>query len=536
MEQQSQEGLPTKQPTQQNLVSVKREGEGGTVRIATQPTGPDLNVSINMNPSPTLDDPPPRTPAGEGPNEERPKGPMRPNERQPPAWEERPKGPMRPIERQPSRAESSTPDLAPGRAWGRAPSEHGSEGEHVRRRPPHYPDLLGIDDLANPQKQRTGGFPPARSPSPRDRGSMFASDSETASLVSVPRSRKIHRRSRTPTPALKPSPGYATLKEEKLHILLALRRMKEDGVKGITAFDMDSDLEEMRIELKAFQQDETIKNGIQFCRSTLVTFAAGLEIANAKFNPFDLDMQGFSESLFERIERYDGVFERLTRKYSKKASAVSPEMQLLTMFVGNAFTFCFTKAMMKAVTPSMTKIAEENPEMVQKMMEGIMKEQMAKGVNPSFVQQQQPPANGFSNLMDPPMTTRGEFVPTQRVDIAEPKTKKRVKRPRSETSEESSESTGSEYTTTTSEGTSASESTKKSAPKKKKAKGVDGSETGSLSVSSIDLSGGNSSFSVTVPKKRPAPAPAGVRTTVRKVAPGRQAGGTKVAKLEVEIK
>lgn len=219
---------------------------------------------------------------------------------------------------------------------------------------------------------------------------------------------------------------------------------------------MESDLEEMRIELKAFQQDETIKNGIQFCRSTLVTFAAGLEIANAKFNPFDLDMQGFSESLFERIERYDGVFERLTRKYSKKASAVSPEMQLLTMFVGNAFAFCFTKAMMKAVAPSMTKIAEDNPEMVQEMTEGIMKEQMAKGVNPSFVQQQ-PPVNGFSNLMDPPMTTRGDFVPTQRVDIKEPKSKKRSKRPRSETCDESSEdSDNSNYITTTSEDTSAS--------------------------------------------------------------------------------
>jgi hypothetical protein len=354
-------------------VSIKKEGEGGTVQIATQPTPPDLNVSINMNPSPISDDPPRAPP----PNREDP----RPIQRQPSRLDPPPRN--HPSIRSPSpRPErSGTPDLAPGRAWGRPSSENGSVREHVQKRPPQYADLLGIDNLVNPQKQRTGGFAPARFPSPKD---IFASDSKTASVLFIPKSQKIPRRS--PTPALKPFPGYATLKEEKLHILLALRRMKEDDVKGITGFDMESDLEEMRIELKAFQQDETIKNDIQFCRSTLVTFAAGLEITNAKFNPFDLDMQGFSGSLLERIERYDGVFKRLTRKYSRKASAMSPEMQLLTMFVGNAFTFCFTKAMMKVVTPSMTKIAEDNLEMVQKMMEGIMKEQMAKSATPLFVQ------------------------------------------------------------------------------------------------------------------------------------------------------
>jgi uncharacterized membrane protein YgcG len=349
---------------------------------------------------------------------------------------------------------------------------------------------------------------------------------------------------RKKAPPLKPSPGFNTLKEEKLHFLLALKRMKADGVEGITEYTVESDLEEMRMELKAFEQDETIRTGIMTCRSAIVTFAAWMEVANTRFNPFDLDINGFSESLFEKIERYDGVFKRLVRKYSRRAANVSPEMQLMMMFVGNAFTFCFTKSMMKSMQPSMTKIAEENPEMVKKMMEGILREQMAKGQAPSFAAAEG--GQEAPDFMQPPMSTRG---PVQQAEVYGPK--RRSKRPRSESSAYSSSSSGGSGSYSGSEGSySGGPSEVSSKPERKRKKAVrprfaskrppmaplkavrphndPGSGTETDSVSSIQMSLAASSAANGPPMQAPL-----VRTTVRKVPVKR--GGSKISKVEVDI-
>lgn len=147
--------------------------------------------------------------------------------------------------------------------------------------------------------------------------------------------------------------------------------MKADGVEKFSDFTTDLDIEEMRMELRTLQEDQTLSNGIESCRTALITVTTGLEIMNKKNNPFDLDQDGWSQSIFEGIERYDAVLEKLVKKYSKRVSAISPEIQLMLMLCGSAASFCFTKSMLKAAQPTMTKIAEENPELVRKMMQSM---------------------------------------------------------------------------------------------------------------------------------------------------------------------
>jgi hypothetical protein len=176
-------------------------------------------------------------------------------------------------------------------------------------------------------------------------------------------------------------------------------------VKGITDFDQDGDIEEMRIKLRAFEDDETVRTGIQSCRTALVTFSTGLEVANTKYNPFDLDMRGFSESVFERIKRYDGVFERLVRKWSKRASSMSSEMMLLMMFVGNAAAFCFTKSMMTPETAS--RVVADNPDVLKEMIDRRVKEEMARAKEDEARARDQ----GLFRFFDPPRPTRGSSPP-----------------------------------------------------------------------------------------------------------------------------
>lgn len=228
-----------------------------------------------------------------------------------------------------------------------------------------------IDELANPAKK--GAYTPKEFPY----SDMSLSDASRGRRGRTSRRHKRgdRRRSSSLSPAPKPSAGFSSIKEERLHICLALKRLRDEGVTGIVNFDESTDIEELRMELKAIEQDELVRSGIMNCRSALVTISAGIEIVNKRFNPFDLELNGWSQHLFESIETFDGVFERLTKKYSRRVSAIAPEAQLLIMLAGNAFSYCFMRSMIRACEPSMSKVAEQNPELVRQMMNSIAQQQ-----------------------------------------------------------------------------------------------------------------------------------------------------------------
>lgn len=243
---------------------------------------------------------------------------------------------------------------------------YSSDGSSPRRWRHHSPSVsIDVSGLANPNKMRRSfrEQSPSPSPSPRRRHSPPPRRHS--------RSRSNSRPPPPKAPEPQPSPGFSSVREEKLYILLTLKRMKAEGAEEISDFTTDSDIDEMRVELRTLQEDRMTTNGIETCRTALISVTTGVEILNKKYNPFDLDLDGWSLSIFESIENYDMVLEKLVKKYSKRVAAISPELQLMLMLCGSAASFCFTKTMMKAAQPSMTKIAEENPELIRKMMQSM---------------------------------------------------------------------------------------------------------------------------------------------------------------------
>lgn len=57
---------------------------------------------------------------------------------------------------------------------------------------------------------------------------------------------------------------------------------------------------------------------------------SGLEYANNKLDPVGLDLDGFSGHVFENINQFNNVLEKLVAKYSKKVS-VAPEIELILL-------------------------------------------------------------------------------------------------------------------------------------------------------------------------------------------------------------
>jgi hypothetical protein len=62
----------------------------------------------------------------------------------------------------------------------------------------------------------------------------------------------------------------------------------------------------------------------------MVAMITGLEFMNKRYDPFDLKLEGWSESMMENVEDYDEVFEELFIKYRSSVS-VPPEIKLIMM-------------------------------------------------------------------------------------------------------------------------------------------------------------------------------------------------------------
>jgi len=102
----------------------------------------------------------------------------------------------------------------------------------------------------------------------------------------------------------------------------------------------------------------------------LVACVTGLEFLNKRYNPFEVQLEGWSESVMEGVDDYDTVFEELYVKYRNKVN-VAPEVKLIMMLGGSAMMFHLTNSMFKAAIPNMNDVLKQNPDLVKIMMSAV---------------------------------------------------------------------------------------------------------------------------------------------------------------------
>ena len=107
---------------------------------------------------------------------------------------------------------------------------------------------------------------------------------------------------------------------------------------------------------------------------------------NGKFDPFDIKLDGWGESINENLEDYDEIFAELHEKYKSKAS-LAPELKLLFMMGGSAAMIHMTNTMFKSSIPGMDDIMRQNPELMQQFTQAAAQS----------MQQNSPGFSGFMN-------------------------------------------------------------------------------------------------------------------------------------------
>ena len=125
------------------------------------------------------------------------------------------------------------------------------------------------------------------------------------------------------------------LLHEKVEMLTRIVNLSKNGFTATKEWDVKDDIDEIRYECYRMQRESNSKKSIKIMRRVLVTITTLVETGNSYFNPFNLRLDGFSESMMLNLDDYDDCFEQIHHKYSGRSS-VGPEMQILFTFMSAA--------------------------------------------------------------------------------------------------------------------------------------------------------------------------------------------------------
>ena len=148
----------------------------------------------------------------------------------------------------------------------------------------------------------------------------------------------------------------------KRDLLYRFDRIEKKGIRIPRRYSMASDLGEMQAEYDRLVKDRNADAGIKFQKQVLVAVVSGIEFVNRRYDPFDVHLDGWSETVNENLEDYDDVLEELHTKYRGKAK-MAPELKLMMMLVGSAVMFHMTNTMFKSA-PALGQVVKDNPELM----------------------------------------------------------------------------------------------------------------------------------------------------------------------------
>ena len=253
-----------------------------------------------------------------------------------------------------------------------APRRRPAPPPQMRRPPEHQPEM---DAFTNPGKRTA--------PPPRPQYTGEESDGEIEEEIRAGDEYQQQQegggyQNQGASTEETPSPGYTSIDDEKADLLNKLARLEKKGLsvnKRLTAY---SDISEIRTEYKRLIYGIEAEQSIKFSRRMLIACVTGVEFLNKRYNPFDVMLEGWSESVMENVDDYDGVFEELYTKYRTKMN-VAPEIKLMMMLGGSGMMFHLTHSMFKTAMPNMNDVMKQNPDLVKNMMAAVQNTQRNNG-------------------------------------------------------------------------------------------------------------------------------------------------------------
>jgi hypothetical protein len=202
-------------------------------------------------------------------------------------------------------------------------------------------------------------------------------------------------------------PSRMTDREKLRKKKLMIKRLEEWRAKGLvsnnTMFNNDTPYEEIEDEYETALEDKKKGESKKLYGWWFMTFVNTIEYANAAFNPFDINLDGWGEQVNDDIDSYDEIFGELYDKY--KGGKLSPEIALLMRLGFSAAVVNFTNKALSTATPGFNDVIRQSPDLM-KMFTNATVNSMA----------QQSPGFAFANNLVNPEPDHKMGVPPKPVD------------------------------------------------------------------------------------------------------------------------
>lgn len=188
-------------------------------------------------------------------------------------------------------------------------------------------------------------------------------------------------------------------RRKKRAMIKKLEEWYEKGlIKHSSHFNMDSVFEEVEDEYETALEDKRKKDSIKLQGWWFMTAINSIEYANAAFNPFDLNLDGWGEQVNEDIDSYEEIFSELHDKY--KGGKLSPEISLLLRLGFSAAVVNITNKALSTATPGFNDIIKQSPELMRMFTSATV--QSMSNQSPGFAMAnnlagERPGNNGGSN-------------------------------------------------------------------------------------------------------------------------------------------
>jgi len=261
-------------------------------------------------------------------------------------------------------------------------------------------NTMGIDLLMGENKGVGGNSPTAKTIP--EMSSPFANTPNVSEPFNDPMMSNLPDSDYKPVHVL----SQTDIKNEKIDLLYKFKKLTDQGVRTTSNYNMNSNLDDMRNEYIKLKKQRDVENSVKFQRKVMMAAVSGAEFLNSKFDPFDVKLDGWSESVNEGIDDFDEVFEQLYEKYGG-GGEMAPELKLVMMLGGSAFMFHLSNTMFKSSVPNMGDIMQQNPDLMKQFAKAAVgsmagQPQQQQNSMPNFMQQpQQQPQPQQQNLSTP---------------------------------------------------------------------------------------------------------------------------------------
>ena len=104
---------------------------------------------------------------------------------------------------------------------------------------------------------------------------------------------------------------------QKQKYLFQLMRFRRQGIPITKRYTMENSLEEIKEEMMLLKQEVDLQDSVETCRNLVIMLSGFIELANEKYDPLGMNLNGWSNNVSENVDLYERDFEKMHDQYAE---------------------------------------------------------------------------------------------------------------------------------------------------------------------------------------------------------------------------